>query len=203
MVMVTSRSTLQPSSVATYSAVSKSMVSLMEAMTPLRRRALMTSAAVFFMRLASSATTISSGIFTVSGVFLMTSIRKRRIFSCSSERALLLWNFPPFLLLLLLLPIFCLPPVIFWIRSETRVSTRSSNRAELTCTAEVSTTRRSRLRSGSAGLGSGLGAAAAAGAGVLAAAGLALTGAAALGVSFAGLASGCLAAAKTCSREPI
>ena len=33
----------------------------------------MTSVAVFFMREASSPTVISSGIFTVSGVFLMTS----------------------------------------------------------------------------------------------------------------------------------
>ena len=136
----------------------------------------------------------------------MTSMRRRRIFSCSSERALLLWNFPPFLLFLALLPIFCLPPEIFWIRSETRVSTRSSNRSELTCTAEVSTTRRSRLRSGCTGLGSGLasGLISDLGAGAAAlTAGLDFTGAAALGDSLAGLGSGFLAAAKTCSRESI
>ncbi len=131
-----------------YSAVSKSMFWLTVAMTPFLIRHLMTSAAVFFIREASSPTVISSGILTVSGVFLMASRRRRlrRLRSSSRDLALL----PP-CCFLFLLPIFCLPPVRFWSRSEIRVSAWSSKRAALTWTAEVSTTRRSRLRWGSAG----------------------------------------------------
>ena len=84
MVTTTSRSTLQPISVATNSAVSKSMVWLIVAMTPFLSRVLMTSVAVFFMREASSPTEISSGILTVSGVFFAISSCRRRIFSASS-----------------------------------------------------------------------------------------------------------------------
>ena len=59
------------------------------------------SLAVFFMREASSPTVISSGILTVSGVFLAISSWRRRIFSCSSLRDLLVKGFfllPPALL---------------------------------------------------------------------------------------------------------
>ena len=48
----------------------------------------MTSAAVFFMREASSPTVISSGILTTSCAFLAISSWSLRIFSCSSERDL-------------------------------------------------------------------------------------------------------------------
>ncbi len=58
-------------------------------MTPFFIRLLTTSAPVFFMREASSPTEISSGILTVSGVFLAISSWSRRIFSCSSWRRLL------------------------------------------------------------------------------------------------------------------
>ena len=60
MVTMTSFSTLQPISSAMMAAVSKSMMSLREAMTPFFIRHLTTSAPVFFMRLASSPTPISS-----------------------------------------------------------------------------------------------------------------------------------------------
>ena len=53
-------------------------------MTPFFIRHLTTSAPVFFMRLASSPTEISSGILTVSGGFLAISSWRRRIFSASS-----------------------------------------------------------------------------------------------------------------------
>ena len=75
----------------------------------------MTSAAVFFIREASSPTVISSGILTVSGVFLMTApCCRRRIFSCSSLRGLvaldeLVARFL-FCCCLALLPMRCLPP---------------------------------------------------------------------------------------------
>lgn len=69
MVTTTSFSTLQPISSAMMAAVSKSMIWLREAMTPFFIRHLTTSAPVFFMRLASSPTLISSGICTVTGVF--------------------------------------------------------------------------------------------------------------------------------------
>ena len=107
MVTMTSCSTLQPSSVATNSAVSKSMVWLTVAMTPFLSRHLMTSAAVFFMREASSPTVISSGILTTSCAFLAISSWSLRIFSCSSERDLV----PKRLAccFLFLFPIFCLP----------------------------------------------------------------------------------------------
>ena len=65
-------------------AVSKSMSWLTEAMTPFFMRHLTTSAPVFFIRLASSPTEISAGIFTVRGVFLAISSWRRRIFSASS-----------------------------------------------------------------------------------------------------------------------
>ena len=156
MVTTISFSTLQPISVATYSAVSKSIFWLMPAMTPLRIRNLMTSAAVFFMREASSPTVISSGILTVSGAFLAISSCRRRIFSCSSERDLLPANLPFFWFCCFFLvprpPMRCLPPVKFCSRAVTSTSTRSSKRSAFTVTAEVSTTRRSRLRWGSAGL---------------------------------------------------
>ena len=67
MVTMTSFSTLQPSSSAMMAAVSKSMTSLREAMTPFFIRVLTTSAPVFFIRLASSPTAISSGICTFTG----------------------------------------------------------------------------------------------------------------------------------------
>ena len=93
MVTWTSFSTLQPISSATIAAVSKSMISETDAMTPSLIRPLMTSAAVRFMRLASSPTEISSGIMTLTGIFLSAAIccwRCRRfIFSCSSWRRLL------------------------------------------------------------------------------------------------------------------
>ena len=108
MVTTTSRSTLQPSSTATNSAVSKSIFWLTEAMTPFFKRHLMTSAAVFFMREASSPTVISSGILTTSCAFLAISSCSRRIFSCSSERDLVP-NFFACCCFLFLLPIFCLP----------------------------------------------------------------------------------------------
>ena len=89
MVTTTSFSTLQPSSSATKDAVSKSIIWESDAMTPFFIRHLTTSAPVFFMRLASSPTEISSGILTVSGVFLAISSWRRRIFSASSWRRLL------------------------------------------------------------------------------------------------------------------
>ena len=101
MVTTTSFSTLQPISSAMMAAVSKSMSWLREAMTPFFIRHLTTSAPVFFIRLASSPTLISSGIFTVSGVFLAISSCRRRSFSASSCLRLLekvIWPrflFPP------------------------------------------------------------------------------------------------------------
>ena len=78
-------------------AVSKSIIWLRDAMTPFFIRHLTTSAPVFFMRLASSPTLISSGICTVTGVFLMISSRRRRMRSASSCLRLLLtgpfWRF--------------------------------------------------------------------------------------------------------------
>ena len=206
MVTTTSRSTLQPISVATNSAVSKSMVWLIEAMTPFLSRVLMTSVAVFFMREASSPTVISSGTFTVSGVFLMTSRRRRRIFSCSSLRCFepKAGFLPPLVLFLFLLAIFCLPPEKFCARSEMSTSTRSSKRSALTVTAEVSTTRRSRLRCSCWGLAA-LSALCAAGA-AFAAGALPCAGwAAGFGAS-AFFGSGffaCGATANTCSSEAI
>ena len=127
------------------------MVWLTEAMTPSLISCLTTSAPVFFMRLASSPTEISSGMWTVSGAFLAISSWRRRIFSCSSLRDLEPTK-PPFVFLFwlrfCLLPMRCLPPVMFCTRSETSSSTWSSKRAALTCAAEVSTTRRSRWRCG-------------------------------------------------------
>ena len=61
MVTVTSRSTLQPSSVATNSVGVEVDGFVDEAMTPFFIRHLTTSAPVFFIRLASSPTEISSG----------------------------------------------------------------------------------------------------------------------------------------------
>ena len=84
MVTTTSFSTLQPISSAMMAAVSKSIIWLREAMTPFFIRHLTTSAPVFFMRLASSPTLISSGICTVTGVFLMISSRSLRMRSASS-----------------------------------------------------------------------------------------------------------------------
>ena len=55
-----------------------------EAMMPFFIRHLTTSAPVFFMRLASSPTLISSGIMTLTGAFLAISSCRRRIFSASS-----------------------------------------------------------------------------------------------------------------------
>ncbi len=75
---------------ATKEAVSKSIIWLREAMTPFFIRHLTTSAPVFFMRVASSPTVISSGICTVTGVFLMTSSRSLRRRSASSCLRLLL-----------------------------------------------------------------------------------------------------------------
>ena len=95
MVTMISFSTLQPSSSAMMAAVSKSMTSEREAMTPFLMRHLTTSAPVFFMREASSPTPISSGIFTTRGCFLAISAWRRRIFSCSSWRRLLPWKPPP------------------------------------------------------------------------------------------------------------
>ena len=110
MVTMTSFSTLQPSSSAMMAAVSKSITSLSEAMTPFFIRVLTTSAPVFFMREASSPTLISSGILTTRGVFFAISIWSRRIFSCSSWRRLFPWNAPR---RLLLRPWnFCLPACI-------------------------------------------------------------------------------------------
>ena len=84
MVTTTSFSTLQPISSAMMAAVSKSMMSLREAMTPFLMRHLTTSAPVFFIRLASSPTPISSGISTFTGAFLAISSWRRRRRSCSS-----------------------------------------------------------------------------------------------------------------------
>ena len=124
MVTMTSFSTLQPISSAMMAAVSKSMIWLREAMTPFFIRHLTTSAPVFFMRLASSPTAISSGILTTRGCFLAISAWRRRIFSCSSARRLLPWK-PP--LRLLLRPWnFCLPPCIWLVRPAARFSSRSS-----------------------------------------------------------------------------
>ena len=89
MVTTTSFSTLQPISSAMMAAVSKSMIWLREAMMPFFIRHLTTSAPVFFMRLASSPTLISSGIWTLRGAFLAISSCSRRIFSASSWRRLL------------------------------------------------------------------------------------------------------------------
>ena len=90
MVTTTSFSTLQPISSAMMAAVSKSIIWLREAITPFFIRHLTTSAPVFFIRLASSPTLISSGICTVTGVFLMTSSRSFRSRSASSCLRLLL-----------------------------------------------------------------------------------------------------------------
>ncbi len=90
MVTTTSFSTLQPISSAMMAAVSKSIIWLREAITPFFIRHLTTSAPVFFIRLASSPTLISSGICTVTGVFLMTSSRSLRRRSASSCLRLLL-----------------------------------------------------------------------------------------------------------------
>ena len=90
MVTTTSFSTLQPSSSEMMAAVSKSIIWLREAMMPFFIRHLTTSAPVFFIRLASSPTEISSGICTVTGVFLMTSSRSLRRRSASSCLRLLL-----------------------------------------------------------------------------------------------------------------
>ena len=123
MVTMTSFSTLQPSSSAMMAAVSKSMTSLREAMTPFFIRVLTTSAPVFFMREASSPTPMASGILTVSGVFLAISSWSRRIFSCSSWRRLLPWK-PP---LRWLRPWnFCLPACICLVLPAARFSSRSS-----------------------------------------------------------------------------
>ena len=84
MVTTTSFSTLQPISSATKEAVSKSIIWGREAMMPFFISTLTTSAPVFFMRLASSPTLISSGIWTLRGVFLAISSWRRRIFSASS-----------------------------------------------------------------------------------------------------------------------
>ena len=87
------------------------MVWLKEAMTPIFISALTTSAPVFFIREASSPTAISSGMWTVSGVFLAISSWSRRIFSCSSLRCLPLIKAPFFLLFFPFLPVNrCLPP---------------------------------------------------------------------------------------------
>ena len=84
MVTMTSFSTLQPISSAMMAAVSKSMMSEREAMTPFFIRHLTTSAPVFFIREASSPTPISSGMSTLTGAFLAISSWRRRIRSCSS-----------------------------------------------------------------------------------------------------------------------
>ena len=89
MVTMTSCSTLQPISSAMMAAVSKSMTSDREAMTPFLIRVLTTSAPVFFIREASSPTEISSGMSTFTGAFLAISSWSRRIRSCSSWRRLL------------------------------------------------------------------------------------------------------------------
>ena len=99
-------------------------------MTPFLIRHLTTSAPVFFIREASSPTPISSGIFTVSGVFLAISSWRRRIRSCSSCLRLLP-KLPP-LRWLPRLWIFCLPLCILLARSGARVSRCSSYRARFT-----------------------------------------------------------------------
>ena len=78
----TSFSTFAPSSVATISAVSKSIVWLTEAITPSLNISLITSAAVLLRRFARSPTVISSGILTVR-VFLALSALILSILSCS------------------------------------------------------------------------------------------------------------------------
>ena len=97
---------------------------------PFLMRHLTTSAPVFFIREASSPTPISSGIFTVRGVFLAISSWSRRIFSCSSWRRLLP-KLPP-LRWLPRLWIFCLPLCILLARSGARFSRCSSYRARFT-----------------------------------------------------------------------
>ncbi|CAK7064705.1 MAG: hypothetical protein MEEGG_02921 [Eggerthella lenta] len=94
----------------------------------------MTSAAVRFMRLASSPTEISSGMDTLTGIFLSAAICcwrcRRRIFSCSSCRRLLpkgrlRWS--------AFLVSFCLVEVpILFAFSGTSLSMRSSYLARLT-----------------------------------------------------------------------
>ena len=84
IVTTTSFSTLQPISSAIIAAVSKSMISDSDAITPFFIRHFTTSAPVFFMRLASSPTEISSGICTFTGAFFAISSCRRRIFSASS-----------------------------------------------------------------------------------------------------------------------
>ena len=143
MVTTTSFSTLQPISSAMMAAVSKSISWLTEAMTPFFIRHLTTSAAVFFMRLASSPTLISSGIITFTGAFLAISSCRRRIFSCSSCLRLLEkagW----FFFLLPALRNFSLPCCMLWaprVRLSAISSRRSSYLSRFTLVAlRVSTT---------------------------------------------------------------
>ncbi len=127
MVMMTSFSTLQPISSAMMAAVSKSMMSLREAMTPFLIRHLTTSAPVFFIREASSPTPISSGMSTFVGAFLAISSWRRRIRSCSSWRRLPDWPRPPcWRRCWLFCWIFCLPPRTSWRRWSVKFSSRSS-----------------------------------------------------------------------------
>ena len=131
MVTITSFSTLQPSSSAMMAAVSKSIISLREAMTPFFIRHFTTSAPVFFIREASSPTPISSGILTTRGCFFAISAWRRRIFSCSSWRRLLPWKPPPRRLLLRPWN-FCLPACIWLVLPAARVSSFSSYLARFT-----------------------------------------------------------------------
>ena len=134
MVTTTSFSTLQPISSAMMAAVSKSMIWLREAIMPFFIRHLTTSAPVFFMRLASSPTEISSGIMTFTGAFLAISSWSLRIRSASSCLRLLEKVMPPrrwLLVRIFSLPLRCCR-CIRAPRSPPRSSSRSSYLARFT-----------------------------------------------------------------------
>ena len=82
-VMITSFSTLAPSSSATSEAVSKSTTSFIVAITPRPISFFITSVAVTLSLDASSETTISSGIRTLSCCFLALSSSSLLSFSAS------------------------------------------------------------------------------------------------------------------------
>ena len=126
MVTTTSFSTLQPISSAMMAAVSKSMIWLREAIMPFFIRHLTTSAPVFFMRLASSPTEISSGIMTFTGAFLAISSWSLRIRSASSCLRLLEKVMPP--RRWLLVRIFSLPLLLLRSMRAARSPPRSSRR---------------------------------------------------------------------------
>ena len=123
MVTMTSFSTLQPSSSAMMAAVSKSMTSLREAMTPFFIRVLTTSAPVFFMREASSPTPMASGLRQSAESFWRSPVGAGASSPAPPGGGLLPWK-PP---LRWLRPWnFCLPACICLVLPAARFSSRSS-----------------------------------------------------------------------------